>query len=119
MKTEKLCPEGWHVPTQIEWDTLFNTLGRHLAMTKIKEAGTAHWNAPNEGTNNCGFTALPAGIRQADGTFLKLGCLAVWWTATEPSMNYPVCISIETGSFLREAYGISQLGNSVRCIKDN
>src|SRR5690606_15641997 len=39
-----LCPTGWHVPTDAEWDTLTTFLGGlSAAGGPMKEAGTAHW----------------------------------------------------------------------------
>jgi len=63
VKTDKICPKGWHVPTYEEWVILIETLGDSIrgviAGGKLKEIGTIHWNEPNEGANNIsGFTAL-------------------------------------------------------------
>lgn len=59
VKTCKLCPSGWHVPTDAEWTILENHLGGiSVAGGKMKETGTEHWFAPNtDATNESGFTA--------------------------------------------------------------
>lgn len=59
VKTCKLCPSGWHVPTDAEWTILENHLGGiTVAGGKMKETGTEHWFAPNtDATNESGFTA--------------------------------------------------------------
>ncbi len=56
---------GWHLPTSGEWNILIDFLGGDsIAGGKMKETGTTHWNSPNTGaTNESGFTALPAAIR--------------------------------------------------------
>ncbi len=61
-----LCPGGWKIPSDSAWDILVNFLGGSWAAGgKIKEAGSSHWNAPNDGaTNMSGLTALPGGMRQ-------------------------------------------------------
>jgi uncharacterized protein (TIGR02145 family) len=46
VETGKLCPTGWHVPTDAEWTVLSDYLGgANIAGGKLKETGTAHWNA--------------------------------------------------------------------------
>ncbi|MBI5010148.1 MAG: fibrobacter succinogenes major paralogous domain-containing protein, partial [Bacteroidia bacterium] len=63
VNTGKLCPIGWHVPSDDEW-TLLTTFrgGYSVAGGKLKETGTLHWTSPNTGaTNETGFTALPGG----------------------------------------------------------
>jgi uncharacterized protein (TIGR02145 family) len=59
----KLCPSGWHIPLDNEWEALIDYCGGwEIAGGKLKEAGTQHWDAPNVGaTNESGFTALPFG----------------------------------------------------------
>lgn len=65
VKTNKLCPIGWHVPNENDWQELANYLGDELTCGgKLKERNTDHWIYPNiSATNESGFTALPAGER--------------------------------------------------------
>jgi len=60
-----ICPNGWHIPTDNEWDQLVNYLGgENIAGGKMKETGTLHWKHPNDGaTNESGFTGLGGGAR--------------------------------------------------------
>ena len=62
----KLCPTGWHVPSDTEINTLVSFLGgASVAGGKLKESGTTHWQSPNtSATNEYGFTALPVGKRE-------------------------------------------------------
>jgi uncharacterized protein (TIGR02145 family) len=56
--------------------------------SKLKEAGTAHWKAPNEGaTNDVNFTALPAGEINSFADQDEFGTSTHWWTATEDKNN--------------------------------
>jgi uncharacterized protein (TIGR02145 family) len=75
VSTNKLCPRGWHVPTDAEWKTLITNLGgESVAGGKLKEKGTSHWQSPNAGaTNETGFTALPSGERKQSGVFEDSG----------------------------------------------
>ena len=63
LNTGKICPAGWHVPSNLEWTTLTTYLGGDsVADRKLKETGTTHWiNTYTGVTNSSGFTALPGG----------------------------------------------------------
>jgi uncharacterized protein (TIGR02145 family) len=89
VSTGKLCPSGWHVPTDAEWTTLTTYLGgESVAGGKLKEAGLAHWTSPNTGaTNEAGFTALPGGSRFFDGVFTSIGDIGWWWSSIEATVN--------------------------------
>ena len=118
--TNKLCPTGWHVPTDEEWTVLTSYLGV-LAGGRLKEAGTTHWNEPNmDAINDSQFSALPGGYRQAGGEFSEsMGECGYWWSSTievEGSNFYRDmdCRGSEVGRF----YDQTENGFSVRCIKD-
>jgi uncharacterized protein (TIGR02145 family) len=115
-----IAPAGWHVPTNDEWQTLSDYLGGSpLAGAKIRETGTAHWQAPNTGaTNESGFTALPAGACN-DAGFSGLGIACSFWTSTESSPDKAFFWNTDNilGT-LNHASHFKYFGFSVRCIKD-
>ena len=120
VNTLKLCPTGWHVPSDAEWTILTTYLGASVAGDKLKETGTSHWSSPNSGaTNATGFTALPGGGRYNDGTFGYLGSYGVWWSSTEFDSGYawPRGMYYYDSSVGR-VYGNKEIGFSVRCVKD-
>ena len=115
------CPAGWHLPGDAEWTKLTDFLGGEaVAGGKLKETGTTHWNAPNEdATNETGFTALPGGFRNNNGTFSVIGDYANWWSATEQTDNeawYRVTYFV-SGVVYRNYYH-KEYGLSVRCVKN-
>ncbi len=117
-----LCPTGWHVPGDAEWQTLFNYLGGDsIAGDKMKETGTTHWNSPNAGANNnSGFSALPGGYRDfSDGSFFFLGNYGIWWSITE---NNTSGVGSRTLYYNNSKVGRSDVnkayGFSVRCLRD-
>jgi uncharacterized protein (TIGR02145 family) len=117
-----LAPEGWHVPTDEEWTTLTTYLGNQImAGGKMKETGISHWQSPNTGaTNESGFSALPGGYRNFNGTFSNIGNFGNWWSSLEGSTSTAWYRNLDYGysSILR--YECSKAtGSSVRCIKDN
>ncbi|MBT4338344.1 MAG: hypothetical protein HOD63_07130 [Bacteroidetes bacterium] len=82
--TRDICPEGWKIPSDQDFDELAAFLGYDdVAGGKLKETGTTHWEAPNTGaTNETGFTALPCGSR-GPISFMMLGKIAYWWSSYE------------------------------------
>lgn len=122
VSTGKLCPIGWHVPTDAEFTTFTNALGNiDYAGGKIKEAGTTHWLSPNTGaTNETGFTALPAGYTTDAGSFDGISRYEAWWTSTPYNVLKPWYRSVgyETSAVEVRNGSLNQRGFSVRCIKD-
>ena len=97
--------------------------GESVAGSKLMEAGTAHWAAPNTGaTNVTSFTALPGGWRSFSyGTFGYIGTMGNWWSVTEMS-------SFSVNAYSRNMWSNNNVvtkynydkryGFSVRCLKD-
>lgn len=121
-----ICPEGWHLPSKTEYETLFTAVGGELTASKVLKSTTG-WKSNRNGTDAYGFSALPAGEGTYDGDFCFVGSEAVFWSASE---------EIEYGrdnAFSRLAYtmGVGYefdtgvIGTeakfwllSVRCVKD-
>ena len=84
-KACNVCPYGWHLPEDNEWQELINYLGgESVAGGKMKETGTFHWKSPNIGaTNSSGFTALPGGGCYGTGNFSGMGWYACFWSSTK------------------------------------
>jgi uncharacterized protein (TIGR02145 family) len=121
--SNKLCPEGWHVPTKGEFDMLLQFLGdSSVAGGKLKEAGTAHWFPPNVGaTNSSGFTGLPGGYRDFISlSFEGLGDVTAFWSQTEEDVFDLWGIYL---NFIDTTSGFGwedrTTGFSVRCVKNN
>ena len=127
----KLCPIGWHVPTDTEWAILTDYLGGpDMAGGKMKEIGISHWESPNTGaTNESGFTALPGGFRNLLGTFNDVKRNGTWHSATEIRDTIHVEPRPYKHSWSRVVYFDANIvgrgdnyitgGFSIRCIKDN
>ncbi len=120
VNTSKLCPIGWHVPSDSEWTTLSDYLGgESVAGGKLKEAGTAHWASPNTGaTNETGFTAFPGGNRMYVN-FGNIGVHGLWWTGSLYSGEEIWMRAMSNyDSILIKCYFQIRTGASVRCVKD-
>jgi len=128
----KLCPTGWHVPSDGEFMALEETLGMSTDTVKIwdwrglstqtgtKLKSTTGWSSGGDGTNTSGFSALPGGYRYAiTGSFNNAGDLSYWWTSTEESTGMARYRRLDWNSkgVFRGAVN-EQGGKYVRCVKD-
>ena len=121
--SKNVCPTGWHVPTDVEWETLkTNFGGEAVAGGKLKETGTTHWETPNTGaTNETGFTALPNGYRNLTGAFVSLLNTGYFWSSSQDlsvttqglgqGMHWNDAVSLR-GGFSKPD------GVSIRCLRD-
>jgi uncharacterized protein (TIGR02145 family) len=113
-----VCPSGWHLPSDTEWDTLFMMVGG-LSFAGSKLKSTSGWDSDGNGTDAFGFSALPAGDRNNNGNFDDEGIYANFWSSTEHDSNiaYNLHLAyIADGAYM---YGSDKYnGYSVRCVKD-
>ena len=121
----KIAPKGWHVASDAEWSILTDFLGgTDVAGGKMKEAGTNHWNSPNnDATNSSGFTALPSSSRgHADGSFDVGYFFCFWWSNAVGDTIYeawPRGLYYNSAGFSRGGLLYAGWhGYSVRCVKD-
>lgn len=130
--TDKLCPTGWHVPSQYEWEILRDTLGgEEVAGGKLKEAGTSHWHPLIAGaTNSTGFNALPGGVYGYNFPwhdfygFCLMHKFATFLTSTvmDDYFIQRVTMEADNNSLIIEGFGdfeLKQEGGSVRCLKND
>jgi uncharacterized protein (TIGR02145 family) len=121
INTDKLCPSGWHVSTEAEWETLIDFLGgKNIAGGKLKESGTTFWKEPNSGaTNESGFTALPGGTRYKNGLFFSIKTNGYWWILSKAgSLNgWYWSMNNSTVGLSKNYYDLTN-GSSVRCVRD-
>jgi uncharacterized protein (TIGR02145 family) len=114
-----LCPTGWHVPSDVEW----NTLGTSVSGSALRS--TTGWYGPNAAgvTNSSGFTALPGGFRRNDGAYYQGGQDGFWWSSTNAGSGTAWCRFLtydSDGGLRRTGNGHDfRYGFSVRCIKDS
>ena len=118
--TKKICPTGWHVPSNTEWTTLTTFLGGlTVAGGKMKSTGTAYWTSPNTGAENSrGFSALPGGVRfkggNPPGAFSSIKNTARFWSS---DANYFYQMDFDDINVTQGTCGTS-CGHSVRCLRD-
>lgn len=115
----KLCPKGWHVPANYELRELIDNLLPNPG-DKLKVAGKTFWKNNMESANNeSGFSALPGGARQLNGSFQFEGAYGQWWSSAPGSSHSGEGMMIHDNSFRVTIQGIYKIGGaSVRCIRD-
>jgi len=120
----KLAPEGYHIPTQAEWNTLYGGLGgENVAGSKLKEIGFCHWEPTNtDGNNQTGFTALGGGYLSVDypnEQFVGLKQSANFWSSTLQTEDTAWYYFLNSYGPYNGTYFIgTQNFLSVRCIKE-
>jgi uncharacterized protein (TIGR02145 family) len=113
-----ICPEGWHVPADSDWQTLMDTLGDwQIGASKVTETGTLHWSPPNtNATNESGFTGLPGGFLDlaAHDDFFSLHSGAFFSSSSSENR-----FGALYNSYFYLQNRILVGGSSVRCIKNS
>lgn len=132
-----LAPEGWHVPTDAEWQQLEMELGMNPSILavwgyrgtdegdKMKsigtlEAGTGLWTSDNSNaTNESCFSVVPSGWRIYNGIYFGIDYGATFWSATAYDSRRAWSRSMASNlSKVLRSYGFMERGFSVRCVKD-
>ena len=137
-----ICPAGYHIPTDLEWSRYEYCIENNIAPTgattlsdfqnltgwrgtisiagpgakmKVTSSNTPVW----DGTNTSGFSALPAGYRYNDGSFIDLSSHADFWSATEGNGAGAWFRMLGTG-YSQSFRGFSNTsdGFSVRCLQN-
>jgi uncharacterized protein (TIGR02145 family) len=113
------CPEGWHLPTNEEFNVLFAAVGgQEKAGIKLKSA-TGWAEDYLNGTDDYGFSVLPAGEKRtsSSNSFDGLGYEAQFWSATEHNSYIGYYVNIQYDEPLFNSFSKDDL-RSVRCLKD-
>lgn len=112
------CPTGWHLPTDAEWTELIDFVGGAANAGEFLKSQSS-WDNNGNGTDQYGFTALPGGYRNSNGSFGYIGSYGCWWSATESGTNNAWHRSMH---YVSNSVGRADLGRevgcSVRCVRD-
>lgn len=121
---DKICPEGWRVPTADDFRKLISFLGDNPGV-KIK--ATEGWYDVNmvtkpeyQGTDDYGFTAIPVGNRAYQEGFERIDMYGEWWTINgHESYASSAYIYFVYAKYkdIRSLYHLKSDGHGIRCIK--
>lgn len=137
-----VCPEGWHLPTQTEWYTLFTAIddraitGITLTIAGSKLKSVSGWSDNGNGTDVFSFSALPAGYRRYDDEkYYDAGNGAYFWSSSnellytlvggdcKPSNGEDCKLAYYMYLLYKDDYAALNVRDkfhaySVRCVKD-
>jgi uncharacterized protein (TIGR02145 family) len=120
--TGLLCPTGWHVPTQNDWNTLIKYFGgTQIAGGKMKSHYTDFWDNPPDYAKSPIFMALPGGFRNSvsNKQFTNIDTAGYWWTyASKSDSGYSSIVLKASSTAIHSSYFSKNDGLSIRCIKD-
>jgi uncharacterized protein (TIGR02145 family) len=139
----KLCPAGWHVPTDAEWTIMIQTLDPSQAVNsgnvstfngvQSSTAGTVMkstvtnssigsglgWDPGSPGTNTSDFSALPSGYRDDSSSFDFIRITTLFWSASEDVSGFAWFRFLDySAGFVDRASLSKSFGASVRCLRD-
>jgi len=120
---KRVCPAGWRLPADVDWDKLENYAGGETAGKKLKSR-TAN------GTDKYGFSALLGGIGYGIYGFDEVGGYGYWWgnkesrsrRATEISdeQAHAWCWSMERRFAAVSLVSVEKVRQlSIRCVEDD
>ncbi len=121
VQSNKLCPTGWHVPSDADWTALKLQLGvDSIAGGKLKTTGYVNWSNPNTAaTNSTNFNAMPFGYRYYNGTFNNFGFSGTWWSSTQYTTSTAwYCYLAYNQGTVGRTFNDKLFGMSVRCLKN-
>ncbi len=75
-----VCPEGWHLPNDAEWASLFESVGGINVAGLLLKSQTG-WDENSNGLDSYSFTGLPAGYRDTTESFMFAGILTSFWSS--------------------------------------
>ena len=125
-RVQGVCPNGWHLPSQAELQTLVSAVGgRDVAGSAL--LATSGWHNNGNGTDDFGFSALPSGSGR-DGNFTSAGLAASFWSSSgyiskynayAMHLDYPYGNNYgNTGAAVNLGLTNKIFGFAVRCLRD-
>jgi uncharacterized protein (TIGR02145 family) len=124
-KHRGICPEGWHIPSNAEWDALATYIEGDKGCTYCDAKhlkASSGWNENGNGTDEFEFAALPGGGGTSNGDFNYAGYRGLWWSASEKSANIAYFRDMDLDYDGGDGTFLGSDGKdflfSVRCVRD-
>ena len=115
-----VCPTGWHLPTDAEWNDLVAAVGgKSVAGKELKS--TSGWGSEGPGSDTFGFSVIPASFDSVG--FRGFESMAMFWSSTEKADNCANSLSID-GVYAKDQLDGAEIAChyknnriSIRCLK--
>ena len=124
-EAQTICPDGWHLPTDAEWDTLGTDAGELMAPAKFLDNRMWEPAIGQDITNATGFNAMPVGYLDTTAStdkFRRYGEMAAFWTASDSASGEDMAqfryILYDNPEIMKGNGSKTSLALSVRCVKD-
>lgn len=134
-RAQGVCPIGWHVPSDCEWQFLENTLGMSIADQQFEglsligrqtgSVGSKLSLFAASGNNNTGFSALLTGFNTTEDTYQNRGATSDFWTSTRDTNLMPMpglahyARNLYYGNIGIRRYRFNaKYAMAIRCLKD-
>jgi uncharacterized protein (TIGR02145 family) len=118
-----ICPDGWRVPSNGDWEVLAAGLapgvGNRLKSDRTHPASHPRWNAPNNATNETAWSGVPGGRRLFQGDVSGMGNAGNWLSRTQYDRLHSWSRILSGDPVMSANYSYKQNGNSVRCLRDD
>ena len=112
---DTICPAGWHVPSVDEWNILIDNVGGEKKAINRLYSSSNFGERYRPGTDDCGFSSLPAGYWLLDGNLFSSYVISVYWTSSAKNLQTSyICYFSTTGI----EYGVNHPKMSIRCVKN-
>ena len=112
-----LCPSGWGIPTDAQWQSIISLVGGASVAGGALKADFG-WNSGGNGNDSFGFSGEPGGDRNVNGECVEAGRDGDWWTSTLTGNTILAWEMYHNNSTINQLNGPLNSGFSVRCIKD-
>ena len=118
--SQGICPDGWHVPSDMEVQELEIALGMDSATAAMPNT----WRGSDQGTKmamggSSGYEALFSGRRVTGGLYSAIESYEYLWTSSESAgMAWRRCLRVADPKIGRYDTFPKNYGMSVRCVMD-
>ncbi|MGQ8337187.1 fibrobacter succinogenes major paralogous domain-containing protein [Sunxiuqinia sp. A32] len=124
----RACPDGWHLPSDAEWKQLEIFIG--MSQSEADNTGfrgtdegsklkaTSGWGPDSNGTDDYGFSGLPAGNLYYPGSFANFEKVGYWWSSTKINFSSAYVRGLTRISTISRREMYIEDGNSVRYVKN-